>query len=175
MSKTAVRSVLVLCLVGATVSCRANGKDATPDAASRPAAPCIAQNLWWGTAGEEGAAGHGLLVVGVVNTGPDRCRVEGYPSVDAEGDGPFTVKETASGFMLNDAPAEQVVLDPRGSAFFGLETTHVCDSGPRPATVLVTLKNANTGNPLPGGVSACDGRIGVGPFRARIQAVSPSG
>src|SRR4051812_3238026 len=104
MSKAVVRSILLVFAFAGTTSCRADSKIAPPDAALELPA-CNAQNLWWGTAGEEGAAGHGILVVGVVNTGTQRCTVEGYPSVDAEGEGPFDVKETPRGFMLDGALA----------------------------------------------------------------------
>jgi Protein of unknown function (DUF4232) len=154
-------------------------------ASEQTAAPCAASDLWLAAGPQESATGHGLVTVVVANRGKNGCVLAGFPSVDlvahdsvGHETSRFHATRADGGFMLNTKSGVDVLLAPDGTAFFGIETTHIC----QPDTTLPTgadhLEVSINGeavdfgaSPLPVEISSCGG-AGVGTFRAQLRDVS---
>jgi hypothetical protein len=126
------------------------------------------------------------VTVVVANRGKNGCVLAGFPSVDliahdsiGHETSRFHATAANGGFMLNTKPGVDVVVAPGGTAFFGIETTHIC----QPDTTLPTgtdhLEVSISGeavdfgsSPLPVEMSSCGGGGGVGTFRAQLKDVS---
>lgn len=148
------------------------------------ATPCAAADLWAAAGPEEGATGHGLLIVAVATRGHSDCVLRGFASVDLVSHD-TTGREVArvhatgapGGFMLNVAPSSDVTLDRDHTAFFGVETTHICQPDATPPTeadeleISINGQAVEPGSPLSVRLSNCGG-AGVGAFRSRLADVS---
>lgn len=125
------------------------------------------------------ATGHALHVFELGNTTTAACRLSGYPGVrvlDTSGATLADAQRTA-GFILDDRPPATVSVAAGQSAYFGVESTNVCQGGgdPVPAASLrvtppddtASLTVAATLNVCPGGTT-----IIVSPVRATVADIT---
>jgi hypothetical protein len=89
--------------------------------------PCSAANLSLSFAGEDDAAGHGLLKFALRNTGSAPCHTYGFPGVqflDAHGTALATVPHHITSDYFGPAPEGEVTITPGQIASFRVGVTH---------------------------------------------------
>lgn len=99
--------------------------------------PCRAANLSLAYAGEDDAAGHGLLKFSLKNVGSAPCHTYGFPGVqflDSHGAALATVPHHITSDYFGPAPEGEVTISPGQIASFRIGVTH----GAVPGSVCTT-------------------------------------
>ncbi len=100
-------------------------------------APCRAADLSLSYAGENDAAGHGLLGFALKNISSAPCQTYGFPGVqflDVHGQALATIPHHVTSDYFGQAPEGQVTIAPGQSASFRIGVTH----GAIPGSVCTT-------------------------------------
>lgn len=149
----------------------------TPEPAAAPAAtPCRAAQLTLVSHSSDAGAGNRTAVLAMQNTGLQPCSLTGYPGVvlrDRQGRDltAIRVEPTPPGGSGGAQPA-LVNLPAQGRAFFDIGWTVVPDEtrGQRACPAVTGLQVTAPGDaaplPLSLGLSPCNSRVRVSPFRA---------
>lgn len=125
------------------------------------------------------ATGHALHVFELRNTTSAPCRLTGYPGVrvlDAAG-ATLADAQRTGGFILPDVPPSTVTVGAGQSAYFGVESSNVCQGGPDPvpaATLRVTPPDETTSLTVAAILNVCPGgtSILVSPVRANVADIT---
>ena len=155
----------------ATTSSSAPQSAATTAAQAGPEA-CRAPDVEIAFLDSRAAAGHSLAVFVVRNPTTRACRLTGHPGVEAL-DSSGRVLATAgrgAGSILSASPPGPVVVAPRGTAYFAVESESVCPDDAPPSDserVRVVLPDDASPAEVAATISVCPGpELLVSPVRA---------
>jgi hypothetical protein len=132
--------------------------------------PCRAANLSVSYAGEDDAAGHGLLKFSIKNVGSAPCHTYGFPGIqflDAHGGALATVPHHVTSDYFGPAPESEVTIAPGQTGSFRIGVTH----GAVPGSVCTTAYGLQV--IAPDDTSTLRAPIANGAYECRDADVSP--
>jgi hypothetical protein len=142
-------------------------------------ARCTTGDLSVRANGGSAATGHALAVFELRNTSSKPCRMVGYPGVRVlDGSGAtLTDAQRTAGFILGDVPPAAVTVAAGQVAYFGVESTNVCqgDLNPTPsASLRVTPPDETAALTVAATVNVCRGAqsVLVSPVRATTAEIT---
>jgi len=152
---------------------------APPTTTAGAAQPCPSGSLALMSREGLSALGHALYVLQLRNTSSQPCRLSGYPAVSLVAATGRVLAEArpGEGFILPDRPPAAVSVPAGGSAYFGVESSTICDGNAEPAvsdSVRVTPPGATGPLAVGARINVCPNRpVRVSPVRASERDIAP--
>jgi hypothetical protein len=144
----------------------------TPTPTQLVSTTCRVSDLTLAQVTHDAGAGNVAILYSLTNGSSAPCTMEGYPTVrllNADHQPlPTQQENTTHGYFYGSAQAQQVTVQPQGSAYFALEWTHIPAAGqtcPTAAVAEITPPGAHASLNAPGAIDACGGRITVSPVQ----------
>ncbi|CAN5116624.1 hypothetical protein BH10PSE2_BH10PSE2_22950 [soil metagenome] len=156
-----------------------------PDGLLPVSLPCKSNQLKLSADGGDAGMGHRLTTLGVQNTGPQACRVTGYPTVillDGRGRTLTTIRtdQHPGSYLRSGAAPTPVNLAPQAKGYFDLAWTVVPNEGngetvcPSAVTMRFTAPGDSNFSTFAQAFTPCGGRIEVSPIRPTMDDVPPT-
>ena len=157
----------------------------TPASAPPPAAPaaCRTGDLSVAKVSSDAGAGQRYGTYAFVNTGPEACTLQGYPTVvlfdqDGQRADSVTAVQTEAAYNNVGGPPQATTLAPRGKAVFFTSFTGI-QATDKPCVTVSRLQITPPGNTqaieLQDALSICTGQFRVSPVRRGSAAAVSSG